>query len=54
MIGTMSVGYEHINLEECKRREIRVGYTPGNLYLFYWGKIQEQFKSEFIFFPCIL
>nr|CAD2138356.1 unnamed protein product [Meloidogyne enterolobii] len=28
MIGTMSVGYEHINLEECKRKGIRVGYTP--------------------------
>jgi len=38
MIGTMSVGYEHINLEECKRRGIRVGYTPGNLYLFLLGK----------------
>uniref|UniRef100_A0A914KYL3 D-isomer specific 2-hydroxyacid dehydrogenase catalytic domain-containing protein n=1 Tax=Meloidogyne incognita TaxID=6306 RepID=A0A914KYL3_MELIC len=31
MIGTMSVGYEHINLEECKRRGIRVGYTPDVL-----------------------
>nr|CAD2162750.1 unnamed protein product [Meloidogyne enterolobii] len=34
MIGTMSVGYEHINLEECKRREIRVGYTPDYYYSF--------------------
>ncbi|KAF7623479.1 hypothetical protein Mgra_00010226 [Meloidogyne graminicola] len=31
MIGTMSVGYEHINLEECKRRGIRIGYTPDVL-----------------------
>lgn len=28
VIGTMSVGYEHIDLAECKRRNIRVGYTP--------------------------
>lgn len=28
VIGTMSVGYEHIDLNECKQRNIRVGYTP--------------------------
>lgn len=28
VIGTMSVGYEHIDLGECKKRNIRVGYTP--------------------------
>lgn len=28
VIGTMSVGYEHIDLNECKKRNIRVGYTP--------------------------
>ncbi|KAL7073994.1 hypothetical protein ACQ4LE_006794 [Meloidogyne hapla] len=31
MIGTMSVGYEHINLEECRKRGIRIGYTPDVL-----------------------
>ncbi len=31
MIGTMSVGYEHIDLEECKRCSIAVGYTPNVL-----------------------
>lgn len=29
VIATMSVGYEHIDLAECKKRKIRVGYTPG-------------------------
>lgn len=28
VIGTMSVGFEHINIDECKKRGIRVGYTP--------------------------
>lgn len=31
VIGTMSVGYEHIDLEECKRRNISVGFTPDVL-----------------------
>ena len=31
VIGTMSVGYEHIDLQECKRRNIAVGYTPNVL-----------------------
>lgn len=31
MIGTMSVGYEHIDVKECKARGIKIGYTPGVL-----------------------
>lgn len=31
VIGTCSVGYDHINLEECRTRNIQVGYTPGVL-----------------------
>ncbi|ELU16240.1 hypothetical protein CAPTEDRAFT_171654 [Capitella teleta] len=31
VIGTMSVGYEHIDLAECKSRGIIVGYTPDVL-----------------------
>jgi glyoxylate/hydroxypyruvate reductase len=31
VISTMSVGYDHIDMEECKRRGIRVGHTPGVL-----------------------
>lgn len=31
VIGTMSVGYEHIDLDECKRRNISVGFTPDVL-----------------------
>lgn len=31
VIGTMSVGYDHIDIEECKRRKISVGYTPNVL-----------------------
>lgn len=31
VIGTYSVGHEHIDLEECKRRGIKVGYTPDVL-----------------------
>ncbi|XP_067615060.1 glyoxylate reductase/hydroxypyruvate reductase isoform X2 [Eurosta solidaginis] len=30
-IATISVGYEHIDLKECKKRGIRVGYTPDVL-----------------------
>ncbi|KAH8403453.1 hypothetical protein KR215_010617, partial [Drosophila sulfurigaster] len=30
-IATISVGYEHIDVHECKRRGIRVGYTPDVL-----------------------
>jgi len=31
VIGTMSVGHDHLNLEEIKKRGIKVGYTPGVL-----------------------
>lgn len=31
VIGTMSVGYEHIDVVECKKRGIPVGYTPDVL-----------------------
>lgn len=30
-IGTLSVGHNHIDLGECDRRNIRVGFTPGVL-----------------------
>ncbi|XP_054711009.1 glyoxylate reductase/hydroxypyruvate reductase-like [Uloborus diversus] len=29
VIATMSVGYEHIDLEECKKRNIAVSHTPN-------------------------
>lgn len=39
VIATCSVGYDHIDLKECKSRNIPVGYTPGVLtgilYTFY-------------------
>ncbi|VDH93788.1 glyoxylate/hydroxypyruvate reductase [Mytilus galloprovincialis] len=31
VISTMSVGLEHIDIAECRRRGISVGYTPGVL-----------------------
>lgn len=31
VIGTMSVGYDHIDVAECKKRNIRIGYTPDVL-----------------------
>jgi len=31
VIGTMSVGYEHIDVRECSARNILIGYTPGVL-----------------------
>ncbi|KAK7086554.1 hypothetical protein SK128_010527 [Halocaridina rubra] len=31
VIGTMSVGYDHLSLDEIKKRGIKVGYTPGVL-----------------------
>lgn len=31
VVGTISVGHEHIDVAECKRRGIRVGYTPDVL-----------------------
>lgn len=27
----MSVGYDHIDVKECARRNVKVGYTPGIL-----------------------
>ena len=29
VIGTLSVGYNHIDLKECLLRNIKVGHTPG-------------------------
>ncbi|XP_005105201.1 glyoxylate reductase/hydroxypyruvate reductase [Aplysia californica] len=31
VVSTMSVGHDHIDLQECKARKITVGYTPGIL-----------------------
>jgi len=31
VIGTMSVGYEHVDVIECRSRNIVVGYTPDVL-----------------------
>ncbi|POM73071.1 Glyoxylate reductase/hydroxypyruvate reductase [Phytophthora palmivora] len=31
VVSTMSVGYNHIDVEACKARNVRVGYTPGVL-----------------------
>jgi glyoxylate reductase len=31
VISTMSVGFEHIDLEACRKRGIQVGHTPGVL-----------------------
>ncbi|XP_041371538.1 glyoxylate reductase/hydroxypyruvate reductase-like [Gigantopelta aegis] len=31
VIGTCSVGLDHVDLDECKRRGVAVGYTPGVL-----------------------
>ncbi|XP_005108430.1 glyoxylate reductase/hydroxypyruvate reductase [Aplysia californica] len=28
VVGTMSVGLDHVDLEECRRRGVKVGYTP--------------------------
>ena len=36
MIGTMSVGYEHIDVQECRQRGIPVGYTPGEYLIFFF------------------
>ena len=29
MLATYSVGYDHIDVKECQRRGIPIGYTPG-------------------------
>nr|XP_022900378.1 glyoxylate reductase/hydroxypyruvate reductase [Onthophagus taurus] len=31
ILGTMSVGYDHLDLKELKSRNIKIGYTPGVL-----------------------
>ncbi|XP_071103304.1 glyoxylate reductase/hydroxypyruvate reductase-like [Haliotis cracherodii] len=31
VVGTMSVGLDHVDLEECRRRGVAVGYTPNVL-----------------------
>jgi len=28
VISTMSVGYDHVDVAACKRRGIKLGYTP--------------------------
>ena len=30
-VSTMSVGYEHVDIKECTRRNIPVGFTPDVL-----------------------
>lgn len=29
MLATVSVGYDHIDIGECRKRGVRIGYTPG-------------------------
>ncbi|XP_038222650.1 glyoxylate reductase/hydroxypyruvate reductase-like [Zerene cesonia] len=31
VVATISVGYDHIDVAECKKRGIRIGHTPGVL-----------------------
>ncbi|XP_076456304.1 glyoxylate reductase/hydroxypyruvate reductase-like [Babylonia areolata] len=31
VVGTMSVGLDHVDVAECRRRGVEVGYTPGVL-----------------------
>ncbi|XP_055377581.1 glyoxylate reductase/hydroxypyruvate reductase-like [Condylostylus longicornis] len=31
VVATISVGYDHIDISECKKRNIRIGYTPDVL-----------------------
>ena len=31
VVSTLSVGYDHIDLKECKKRGIRIGYTLNAL-----------------------
>ncbi|GBP78621.1 hypothetical protein EVAR_80631_1 [Eumeta japonica] len=31
VVATISVGYDHIDVAECKKRNIRIGYTPDVL-----------------------
>ena len=40
MLATFSVGFDHIDVKECKKRGISIGYTPGTILL-----IQLIFKN---------
>jgi glyoxylate/hydroxypyruvate reductase len=31
MLATFSVGFDHIDVKECKKRGISIGYTPGRI-----------------------
>ena len=31
MVATFSVGFDHIDIRECQKRGIPIGYTPGSL-----------------------
>ena len=31
VVSTMSVGYNHIDVDACRPRDVQVGYTPGVL-----------------------
>lgn len=31
VVSTMSVGYDHVDVKECAKRDVSVGYTPGIL-----------------------
>ena len=31
MLAACSVGYDNIDIKECKKRGIRIGYTPGRI-----------------------
>lgn len=31
-ISTMTVGFDHIDVEACKKNKIPVGHTPRNFY----------------------
>ena len=31
MLATFSVGYDHIDVKECHKRGIPIGYTPGKI-----------------------
>lgn len=31
VVSTFSVGYDHIDVKECKQRNIKIGYTPDVL-----------------------
>lgn len=31
VIATISVGYDHIDVKECRQRGVKIGYTPDVL-----------------------